>query len=429
MIQLSLFETYNKFSYQLGDKKLTPIEISFRDVVPEITDTTYLTHSVYYYPAKFIPQVVRFCINEFTKENDWIIDPFAGSGTVGLEAFLTKRNAILLDLNYLLKHIIPIKIYKGTEEHSKDELTKKITEIQKEQSYFIPKYNNIRYWYPHEIFDLLSRYWAGLHKLDENIYKWIIQASLVKISKEFSFAEHRTPKLFKSKFKKKFINSLMQADWKEQLDSKIFQNSYIFYDAVKHFQRITTNNNNIVKYYAGIDSSKFKLDSKTKIDAVITSPPYLQAQEYIRTSKLDLFWIGYTEEDIKQISRLEIPYRKAERIIETYTLNMLRNKIKNDKLIEILNSYFDHTIASLENNMNLLKKEGKACIFVGNPKVDGIEVETWRIFTEYFTEKDFRFEIVFDDKIKTRQLFGGRNNKNPDGMKSEYLLILTKDTS
>ena len=36
------------------------------------------------------------------------------------------------------------------------------------------------------------------------------------------------------------------------------------------------------------------------------------------------------------------------------------------------------------------------------------------------------FEIVFDDEIKTRQLFGSRNNKNPDGMKSEFLLILTK---
>ena len=76
--------------------------------------------------------------------------------------------------------------------------------------------------------------------------------------------------------------------------------------------------------------------------------------------------------------------------------------------------------------MNLLKTGGKACVFVGNPKIDGMEVETWRIITEYFSNKGFKFEIVFEDEIKTRQLFGSRNNKNPNGMKSEYLLVLTK---
>ena len=426
MQQLSLFDTEKKFAYELGKTNLTPVAVSFREIIAEIKDTTYLTHAIYYYPAKFIPHVVRFCINEFTTENDWIMDPFAGSGTVGLEAFLTKRNAVLLDLNYLLKYIIPIKIYQGTQEHSKVELTKNIQAIQKEQGDFIPEYVNISYWYPDEILEVLSHYWAGLHKLDENIYKWIIQAALVKISKEFSFAEHRTPKLFKSKSKKGFIIKLMQTEWKEKFDSKLFKNSYLFYDAVTNFQNIIKDYKKKVIYYAGIDSSKFKFESTREFDALITSPPYLQAQEYIRTSKLDLFWLGYTEKQIKEISKSEIPYRKAERIIRTYTLNKIRKQIDNIKLLNILDSYFDHTIAALENSMDILKKGGKICVFIGNPKIDGIEVEIWRIFTEYFTDKGFKFEIVFDDKIKTRQLFGARKNKNPDGMKSEYLLVLSK---
>lgn len=36
------------------------------------------------------------------------------------------------------------------------------------------------------------------------------------------------------------------------------------------------------------------------------------------------------------------------------------------------------------------------------------------------------FEKVYEDRIQTRKLFGGRKNKNPDGMKSEFLLILRK---
>ena len=53
---------------------------------------------------------------------------------------------------------------------------------------------------------------------------------------------------------------------------------------------------------------------------MITSPPYLQAQEYIRSTKMELFWLGYSEAKIRELSRLEIPYRKAERVIHTPTL-------------------------------------------------------------------------------------------------------------
>ena len=91
--------------------RLTVELVSFRELVPEIDDTGYLTHAIYAYPAKFIPQIVRYAINTYTKEGDWIIDPFAGSGTVGVEAYLCKRNAILFDLNLLLNHIMPLKVY------------------------------------------------------------------------------------------------------------------------------------------------------------------------------------------------------------------------------------------------------------------------------------------------------------------------------
>lgn len=84
--------------------------VNFRELVLEIRDTGYLTHGLFYYPARFIPQVPRFCLRNYTKEGDWVVDPFAGSGTVGLEAVLMNRNAILIDINPLLNHIVPAKI-------------------------------------------------------------------------------------------------------------------------------------------------------------------------------------------------------------------------------------------------------------------------------------------------------------------------------
>jgi len=430
MKQLKLFETESvseKFSYPHGyEGEWAPIKVSFREVVPEVPDTGYLTHSIYYYPAKFIPQVVRFCIREFTKKGDTVLDPFAGSATVGLEAFITERNAILLDLNYLLEVIAPLKIYRGTEVISLRILQKAIRAIQQGKEQFIPDYSNIRYWYPEEMFDVISRYWAGVKKLDEGVYKWVLQAALARLSKQFSWAEHRAPKLFKSRSKRQYVLDLLQRDWRRLLDERLFALSEKYLEAVRDLQLLTRGYSNKIEYYAGVDSAKFRVEGVKQIDALITSPPYLQAQEYIRTSKLELYWLGYSEAQIKEVSRLEIPYRKAERVVETPTLNAVRARLQHQKLHRLLDSYFDHTLAALENNGGLIRKGGKLCVFIGNPKVDGIEVETWRIFAEYFAERGFKFEVVFEDTIKARQLFKHRKNKNPAGMKSEYLLVMSK---
>ncbi|MFO3796733.1 MAG: adenine specific DNA methylase Mod, partial [Anaerolineales bacterium] len=178
--------------------------------------------------------------------------------------------------------------------------------------------------------------------------------------------------------------------------------------------------------FGGVDSAYFSPHFEIKAQALITSPPYLQAQEYIRTSKLELYWLGYSEEEIKRISRLEIPYRKAEQIVHTPTLDGLRQAIGRADLRAILDSYFYYTLRALENAADLLTPQGYLCVFVGNPRVDEYEVETWRILSEYFGERGFRLLHVYEDEIKNRQLFRGRKNKNPRGMKSEFLLIMQK---
>lgn len=408
------------------EQNLNPYLVSFRELVPEIVSTSYLTHSIYYYPAKFIPQVVKYCIDNYTKENDWIIDPFAGSGTVGLEANLAKRNAVLLDLNYLLNHIIPVKIPAHKTKLTINVLNEKLEQVLANKTEFMPAWNNLEYWYPPEILELLKKYWAGQKKLENDLYSMIIQSALVKVSKQFSYAEHKTPKLFKSKFKNQFMAELLTKDWKSELIYTIRNLSTKTLKDINQYIQKTKHHTNEIKYWGGVDSANYKIDKNLEIDCLITSPPYLQAQEYIRTSKLDLYWLGYTEAQVKKISSLEIPYRKANQLIETETLHKIREELQVKKLTNMLNSYFCYTIQALENATINLKKGALACIFVGNPKVDGIEVETWRIINEYFTEKGFHFRAIYEDRIKTRQLFGSRNNKNPDGMKSEYLLIIEK---
>ena len=398
--------------------------VSFRELVPEIKDTGYLTHAIFYYPAKFIPHVVRYALKSFTNEGDWVVDPFAGSGTVGVEAYVCKRNAFLLDLNPLLDYMIPLKVRIEKERLREGSLSQMLDGLEESSNHFTPAWSNIAYWYPPEMLEVLRRYWGFIKNSERNTYTAIIESALLKVSKHFSYAEHRTPKLFRSKSKLKYIEELLQTDWREKLKEMIRGHSLETLRSLNDFAILTNHHNSRVEFKGGVDSSYYSF--QREFDALITSPPYLQAQEYMRTVKMELFWLGYNDEEIRGLSRLEIPYRKADRIIQTVTLEKIRAELTRDDLIKLLDSYFCHTVNALENAMNRLKTDATACIFIGNPLIDGIKVEIWRILMEYFTNNGYILENLYEDRIKNRQLFGTRKNKNPDGMKSEFLLILRK---
>ena len=88
-------------------------------------------------------------------------------------------------------------------------------------------------------------------------------------------------------------------------------------------------------------------------------------------------------------------------------------------------SYFYYTIKSIERFLPLLKKGGKACIFVGSPKFNSVEINIWEIFLDYFSE-NLEIIDVLADPIINRKLGYKRKNSNPNGMDYEYLLIFSK---
>ena len=321
---------------------------------------------------------------------------------------------------------------RGKDRLNEADLCKLLDGMRESRHQFTPAWSNVAYWYAPEMLEVLSScYWGFINNTDGGVYSTIIKSALLKASKRFSYTEDRTPKLAKSKRKLSAIEELLKENWREKLGEMLYSLSLktlkSLNDFVMHTQQHQNEGSPEVHWQGGVDSSYATVPREC--DALITSPPYLQAQEYIRSTKMDLFWLGHTEEEIQELSRLEIPYRKADRVIQTETLDKVRKMLTRDDLHKRLDSYFCHTINALENSMNQLRPNAAACLFVGNPRIDGITVEIWRILAEYFTERGFVFEKVYEDRIKTRKLFGARKNKNPDGMKSEFLLILRRDAT
>jgi DNA modification methylase len=63
--------------------------------------TSYLTHGIHPYPAKFIPQIPNALIQELSSVGDTVGDIFCGSGTTLVEALTLKRHAVGIDANPL----------------------------------------------------------------------------------------------------------------------------------------------------------------------------------------------------------------------------------------------------------------------------------------------------------------------------------------
>ncbi len=66
-------------------------------VLPGNTITVPLVGKNVGHPAVFPIALPEFFIKLFTKEGDWVLDPFAGSGSTGVAARNLRRNVVLID--------------------------------------------------------------------------------------------------------------------------------------------------------------------------------------------------------------------------------------------------------------------------------------------------------------------------------------------
>src|SRR5438067_1083017 len=89
--------------------------------------TSYLTHGLHPYPAKYIPQIPKTLIQEFSSHGETVADIFCGSGTTLVEALLLGRNAIGVDANplaCLISEAKTTRLVNGDEDSLRDVISR-----------------------------------------------------------------------------------------------------------------------------------------------------------------------------------------------------------------------------------------------------------------------------------------------------------------
>jgi len=178
---------------------------------------------------------------------------------------------------------------------------------------------------------------------------------------------------------------------------------------------------------AGVDSICLDLDEDR--DILITSPPYLQAQEYIRTAKMDLFWLGYSEDFIKELSKKEIPYRDINPCpIYSETYLEWWGQITDCHLQRLFERYFWGVLSTLTRLQE--KVRSYLFLFVGPATIRTKPVPIDRIFSEHLTALGWHHEITLVDTIIARVMFTAAANPatglKDQRMMREHLVVLRR---
>jgi hypothetical protein len=396
--------------------------VIFREMI-ELPSTTYATFGLYRYPAKFIPHVIAYILQEYAQPGMKVFDPFGGSGTVGTMCRLYGNDYELWDLNPIIETLHEIAIMRPINVNI-NEVTEKMFSYHEE---FIPSWSRHQNWFSSDFLPFLYKVWGYYHSLSDRNLKLVLTVPLLKTTRYFSFDDQQRQKLTMSSKSKERIGRLLLSDWKKQFTRLFINETNRVLKAQREYNELSPKNvRGIVR--GGVDSFHEELTEKK--DILITSPPYLQSQEYIRQAKLDLFWLGYTEEKVKALSKMEIPYRNIEPCtIYSKTFSEYENSLNEQHIRKVFDNYFWGLVGTLNRLQENITEY--MFLFVGHSSTRGKATPIDKILVEHFTNLGWHHKATLTDKIVTRRMFSYRVNP-ATGIKDtrtpvENLVILKKN--
>lgn len=247
-------------------------------------------HSLHPYPAKFIPQIPRKAIENWSKKGELVYDPFAGCGTTLLEASLLGRQSIGTDNNSVAILVSRAKtaFYNSSDF---DALCTFASEIDlnlpniKPQPDLIPQNKNFLYWFSPEVLDRLSALKQMILEKSEPVQSMLLaifSSIIVRVS--FQDSDTRYAKIDRT-VKPTDIDKIFKA--------KLTQ-------VISQLPEIMLPYRSPVSVYQA-DARNIPFIKSNSVSLIVTSPPYLNAYDYHKYHRQRLHWIDGNVEFARNI--------------------------------------------------------------------------------------------------------------------------------
>ncbi len=403
--------------------------------------TRYVTHGYHSYAAKFIPQLAARLIEDLSRKGDWVLEPFMGSGTTLVEAKLLGRPSLGVDINPVA-HMIsvakttaaPPAVLEREIRHVKEALATddgaQRVLAAADAAADVPSHERIDYWFPPRAQQALGEILHWVEGVEHQGARALLRCAFSNSLKKCSIWMQRSTKPTRDPRKNLpdpvvvFLRQVRQmqkrnAQFYELLDER----GFLDVPARPHCA----------------DARDLPVDDGS-VKLVVTSPPYVTSYEYADLHQLTALWfrymtdlpsfrkqfIGTAQHEAKPI---EMGSEIGERIVEQL------GEQKPKTATEVATYFTDmrEVFAAVKRK---LKRNGRACIVVGNTNLLGVDILNAQVFAEQMVRMGFEFERLIDREIPSKILPQVRDKKtgrfsatlaaNYQAYPHEYILVMRK---
>lgn len=322
-------------------------EMDFRTLANGLDDgrtvpnTTYLTHAIHKHPAIFIPHIPSYVVRQFTSpttadgDRPLVLDPFSGSGTTGVEALVTGRDYLGVEINPLSRLVsevatapVPPSLLDAVADRARNALAD--TEDRRYEAYDVEFLDRTgkHHWFEDAAIRDLTRIRKVVDELAlEDIpvddllddrerravqampvdaddlrrrcYRWLV-LTVANTVFEVSNADPGVSKAYRSQRMRDRIDEGSHppdgtATFAEELADTRRRLTALWEDVAGEAATETDLDHRALAAEVDVrlaDARSFDFPAyREAVDLAVTSPPYISAMNYYRGTKLRLFWI------------------------------------------------------------------------------------------------------------------------------------------
>lgn len=397
-------------------------------------------YSLGFQPAKSIPEIPRWFLQTYAPLPCTILDPFAGSGTTILESLQGGATAYWLDYHPLSQLLCRVK----TTIFSLSEVQQEATSIlhvayhQKKAPETI-QFTNKDFWFQKPVQEALEILRMSINESKEAIQPvlWLAFASTVRKTSNMNdgmlLAARRT-----------HIEKIPQYS-----RCDVFHIFRVYVDKAIHaldeWYRVLGTPLTHVQELPFPDARV--LQGSWMCDAIVTSPPYVNAIDYVWASKFELHWLGMVQNDkdrlalytkevgTERLSKQECDeigrtgYADLDDMIENiykgqnYQATKGQNKLRARVVYQYFIDMKQHFISSLAH----LHPGGYYCFSIGETsRICGVEIPVATLLTRIAWDIGFQKRFHFHILLKNRKLNIPRNVAWAGTIKHDTVVVLQR---
>lgn len=377
----------------------------------------------YPYAEGYSPNFVTSIISKYINNNGVIYEPFAGTGTTIFAADSMGFSTLYSEINPVLQFLIDVKLRvlsltqsdrillaHKTLKTSKALLKFNIDEDEILRRNFSSVFKNSIY-FSNESFSQILSAKAFIRQLENGLIKDLITIAVISSLIPSSYLKKQGDLRYKTK---------------TELSKGVPLFSSIFSDRIKIIYEDLSNSDNLNisnshKLIASNAKNIATINLNTPISYVITSPPYLNGTNYIRNTKLELWFLEFlTSEkdlrhfrneiltsginDVKMQSSIDFNIDDLSSLLKE-TIAQLNISAYDIRIPQMAKAYFEEMYSFFKDLRCRLANGAHLFIDLGDSAFNNIHVKTDLILIELLQSLGYR--LIKNERLRERRSRGG----------------------